>query len=374
MSQTFKKLVLLFGVMLLGLVNASLIWAQSVHTETAKGISLFESGDTAGAITTLLVAVKAQPDDPDAWHFLGRSYNRIGKSNEAVQAFQQAVKLRPSFVPSRVGLALALQRVNKLGDSSREAEGGLKVDPKCDECHYVLSLIALKKNDQRESWRHAALALKINPTSTAARDLRNQALVNAYSQTLNVKLKIDELRTQGVLLSLNLLVAGMGLIMDPSLANQDFRTKQGDRFDQVSRLHEDAVQESPDDPDAIEWRERLNALRVWRSIVLTGEDGLRKNQIVPRKELTTEPVTTNTPAYNYPDDFRQAGIKGRVILGAILREDGRTESIFVLEPLHALLTQEALTAARQQTFKPATKDGKPVKTLVMLGYRFGVTK
>jgi hypothetical protein len=38
--------------------------------------------------------------------------------------------------------------------------------------------------------------------------------------------------------------------------------------------------------------------------------------------------------------------------------------------LHPALTQQALTAARQQRFEPAQKDGKPVKTIVMLKYNF----
>jgi len=342
------------------------------HVDTTKGISLFEAGDAAAAIGTLLNSVKAHPDDAMAWHYLGRSYNRLGKNDEAIAAFQHAVKLQPTFSDSRVGLALALHRANKTSEASREAEGGLKANPDCDGCHYVLGLIALKKADQHETWRHAALALKMNPGFSSARDLRNQALVNAYSQVLNVKLKINELQTQGALLMLNW--PGTGIIMDPSMATQDFRTKQGDRFDKASSLYDEALAQAPDDPEAAEWRERVSALRVWRSIVLTGEEGLKKYQILSRQELSTPPTPLNEPPYKYPDDVRQAGIKGQVVLGAVVREDGHTESIFVLEPLHALLTQEALTAARQQLFRPATKDGTQVKTLVTLKYDFGTVQ
>jgi Tfp pilus assembly protein PilF len=164
------------------------------HLDTTKGISLFEAGDTAAAIATLLNEVKAHPDDAEAWHYLGRSYNRLGKNEEAIAAFQHAVKLKPTFSDSRVGLALALQRANRSSEASRESEAGLKENPNCDGCHYVLGLIALKRADQYETWRHAALALKMNPAFSAARDLRNQALVNAYSQVLSVKLKINEVQ------------------------------------------------------------------------------------------------------------------------------------------------------------------------------------
>jgi outer membrane biosynthesis protein TonB len=45
--------------------------------------------------------------------------------------------------------------------------------------------------------------------------------------------------------------------------------------------------------------------------------------------------------------------------------------MLVLRALHPVLTQQALTAARQQRFEPAKKDGKPVKTIVMMEYKFG---
>jgi hypothetical protein len=41
--------------------------------------------------------------------------------------------------------------------------------------------------------------------------------------------------------------------------------------------------------------------------------------------------------------------------------------------LHPVLTQQALTAARQQRFEPAKKDGKSVKTIAMLKYNFDST-
>jgi hypothetical protein len=39
-------------------------------------------------------------------------------------------------------------------------------------------------------------------------------------------------------------------------------------------------------------------------------------------------------------------------------------------PRRPALTQQSLTATRQQRFEAAMKDGKPVKTIVMLKYTF----
>jgi TonB family protein len=236
----------------------------------------------------------------------------------------------------------------------------------------VLGLVALKKGDQRQAWREAVNALDLNPNSAHSRDLRNQALVNIYSQVLSPKLKIKEIQTKGVLILLNVLAAESGIMMDPSRANWDFRREQGDRFKYAIDFYDGAIGQSPTDADAQEWRERLESLHVWKNIILSEEDGLRKQQIVPPKYLSSEARPINSPKYEYPDEFREAGIKGEVLLNAVVGEDGRIQSILVVNALHPILTQQALSAARQQRFEPGTKDGKPVKTIVTLKYYFGV--
>jgi TonB family protein len=339
--------------------------------ETAQGIALFQAGDTEGAIALLLKAVKQNAKDADAWHYLGRCYNRTRRTEDAVQGFNIAVKLRPSFAPSRAGLALALQRLNKLNEAVREAEAGLKLEPKCEECRYALGLVAIRKGDQLQAWREAVALLEINPDLALARDLRNQALVNIYAQALNPKLKIQEAEMKEAIMNLSTISVFYGIMLDPSSANRDFQIAQGDRFKTAIDCYEKAIAQAPQDADAGEWRERLESLRVWKSIILTGDDALRKQQIVLQKDLSVTPQPLNSPKYEYPDDLRQAGVKGDVLLYAVISEEGRVQSILVLRALHPVLTQQALTAARQQMFEPAKKDGKQVKTIVMLKYNFG---
>jgi TonB family protein len=339
--------------------------------ENAQGIALFQAGDTAGAIALLLKAVKQNANDAEAWHYLGRCYNRTRRTEEAIQAFKTAVKLRPSSVQSRVGLALALQRLNKLNEAVREAEAALKLEPKCEECRYILSLVAINKGDQQKAWREAVALLEISPDFVLARDLRNQALVNIYAQVLSPKLKFREAEEKQMLSQLNAISVFYGIMLDPSMATRDFQVAQGDRFKSAIDFYEKAIAQAPQDADAEEWRERLESLRVWKSIILSGDDALSKQQIVAQKDLLVSPQPLNSPKYEYPDDLRQAGVKGDVWLYAVISEEGRVHSMLVLRALHPVLTQQALTAARQQRFEPAKKDGKPVKTILLLKYNFG---
>jgi TonB family protein len=343
-----------------------------VAPDTMQGVNLFQAGDTNGAIAKLLSAVKANEKDAEAWHFLGRCYNRIGKAGEALQAFATAVKLRPAYVPSRAGLAATYQRLNKLSEAQHEAEAALKIESKCEDCHYVLSLIATNKGEHFKAWRAAATALEINPGLTVARDIRNQALVNIYAQVIDPRLKLEELETKDKLVKINTIAAQYGIMLDPNMATEDFRRKQEDRFKYALDCYEKALVQAPQDPDAVEWRERLESLRAWKTFVLSGEDAFQKQLIYHRKDLSSDAVPHPSPKYNYPDEFRNAGIKGRVVLYTVVDETGHVQSILILHSLHPYLTQQALNTARQQAFDPAMRGGKPVKCLVVLRYAFGM--
>jgi TonB family protein len=59
----------------------------------------------------------------------------------------------------------------------------------------------------------------------------------------------------------------------------------------------------------------------------------------------------------------------RVLVG----EDGNVKSVRVVRSLPDGLTEEAISAARQTTFKPAMKDGKPVPFWVGLEMNFNIS-
>lgn len=74
--------------------------------------------------------------------------------------------------------------------------------------------------------------------------------------------------------------------------------------------------------------------------------------VVPRVVRQAPPV--------YPDDLRDRGIVGTVMLRFLVTPDGHTTRIRVLSTSHPELAQAAVEAAAQWTFKPGQLDGHPV--------------
>lgn len=81
-------------------------------------------------------------------------------------------------------------------------------------------------------------------------------------------------------------------------------------------------------------------------------------------------ITKPEPAYT--KDARDNKVEGTVIIRAVLSKTGRVENIRVFQGLADGLTEEAIKAARQIEFVPATKDGKPVSMWIQLEYNFSL--
>jgi TonB family protein len=82
-----------------------------------------------------------------------------------------------------------------------------------------------------------------------------------------------------------------------------------------------------------------------------------------RLELPKE-VDTLIPAY--PEELRQQGIQGQVVLQVTIDEKGSVVGVKVAKALHPYLDFAAVQAVRQWKYEPAVRDGQPVPVTVRL--------
>ena len=87
-------------------------------------------------------------------------------------------------------------------------------------------------------------------------------------------------------------------------------------------------------------------------------------------EGVTAPRPTYRPDPDYSEEARRAGVQGTIILRLIVDEQGRPTDIEVVSPRGYGLDDKAVAAIEQWTFRPATKDGGPVKVKAMIEVNF----
>jgi len=85
----------------------------------------------------------------------------------------------------------------------------------------------------------------------------------------------------------------------------------------------------------------------------------------PLVESRYDVAALNNPKPPYPLSARRQGAEGRVVLRALVLEDGRCAEVRIVRSSgHALLDESALTTVRRWRFLPATRAGTPVTASV----------
>jgi TonB family protein len=91
----------------------------------------------------------------------------------------------------------------------------------------------------------------------------------------------------------------------------------------------------------------------------------RTGDVVPAKVLhKLEP--------RYTREARTNGIQGTVLIEVAVDETGKPERVAVLSPIGFGLDARAVDAVRQWSFRPATKDGKAVRSVTTVEVRFRI--
>lgn len=78
------------------------------------------------------------------------------------------------------------------------------------------------------------------------------------------------------------------------------------------------------------------------------------------------------PKATYTDEARENAVEGEVTLRVTLLASGLVGSVTVVKGLPYGLTEQAIAAARQIKFQPATINGVPVSKVVTMQYGFNI--
>jgi len=82
------------------------------------------------------------------------------------------------------------------------------------------------------------------------------------------------------------------------------------------------------------------------------------------------PVLVKAVSPEYPDIVRDVGAEGRVILKALVLEDGSVGAVQIIESPNDILANQAITALRKSEFRPAVRDGRPCCATTVVPFVF----
>jgi tetratricopeptide (TPR) repeat protein len=132
------------------------------------GLKHMHAGENQNALPLLLRAREQTPGHVDLLNALGECFSRLGRSREAVETFDAALKLTPD-ARLHFGRALALEDLSALEAARAGFEQAVALNPAHSEALARLAVLAMQRGDTKAARALAGRSLAIDPRDPAAR-------------------------------------------------------------------------------------------------------------------------------------------------------------------------------------------------------------
>ena len=134
-------------------VSLSIAFAQTATDRVNAITSALRNQDFDKSLQLLQPALREFPKDERLWTLRGLAYSGEGHKEEALAAFQNALKVAPTYLPALEGAA-QLEYDAGSGNAVSLLQRVLKLHPDDPTSHAMLAAIAYKKDDCVTAVRH----------------------------------------------------------------------------------------------------------------------------------------------------------------------------------------------------------------------------
>ncbi|MBN2126719.1 MAG: tetratricopeptide repeat protein, partial [Deltaproteobacteria bacterium] len=182
---TYIPLIGLFLMIAWGLPEALSLWKHGTKVLALFGaiavMALVPAARTQvlywrTSVTLFQHAVEATKDNFLAHHHLGFVLALEGKTREALQHYEEALRINPDYPNARYGLATVLERMGKTEEAILHYSRLVETHPHFSRPHYNLGNIYFRQGRIEEALFHYKQALRIDPRDPMAHNNLGLAL------------------------------------------------------------------------------------------------------------------------------------------------------------------------------------------------------
>ena len=137
-----------------------------------EATELLQEGNYPGAMVALRDVIKATPNNPYAYNYLGVAFFEIKNLEAARDAYRAAVRLAPAYLGARVALSNVLRGLGDADGALREAKEALRRYPKDPDALHAAGLANAVKGNRGEARRQLEGYLGQNPEFEAQTEVR----------------------------------------------------------------------------------------------------------------------------------------------------------------------------------------------------------
>lgn len=157
-------------------LSAASLGCQMVsHTQNSEGVRMFQQAYYQGAQQRFQQAIQSDPNNPDSYYNLARTYHQLGKLHNQPSDFQQAesyyhqcLDRDPNKQDCYRGLAVLLVEQNRSGDAFKLMEGWAARNPSLAAAKIELARLH-EESGNRDAAKHQLIeAVAVDPANSRA--------------------------------------------------------------------------------------------------------------------------------------------------------------------------------------------------------------
>jgi tetratricopeptide (TPR) repeat protein len=141
--------------------------------------ALNEMGRSNEAIEYAQRALRLKPNYAKAQLNLGNALLDLGRANEAIEHYQQAVQIQPDFADAHVNLGMAMLATGRQQEAIAQYEQSIQLKPNNVEARYNLGNALLAAGKAQEAIESFEQALQLDPDNAEIHNNLGAALANA---------------------------------------------------------------------------------------------------------------------------------------------------------------------------------------------------
>ena len=122
-----------------------------------------DKGDVMSAVKSSLEASRLQPENHVSRYLLGKSYNDLGRYDDAITELRASVKIKDDFAPAHFELGNSYYKKFKYPDAVDEYKAAVKLDPNHYQAYNNMGVVQSSLGKFNEAENSFKSVTRVNP-------------------------------------------------------------------------------------------------------------------------------------------------------------------------------------------------------------------